>query len=49
MLTRKMRYFIGILLLAIIGYGIGYGIGKLLDKPSQAQLEAQSQPVPGFQ
>jgi hypothetical protein len=47
--NRKVRYAIGILLLALIGYGIGYGVGKLFDGPSDAQIEAQNQPIPSFQ
>lgn len=47
--NRKLRYLIGILILALIGYGIGFGVGKLFDGPSEAQIEAQSQPIPSFQ
>ncbi len=46
--NRKLRYVIGILLLALIGYGIGFVVGKLIDKPSDAQIQAESQPIPSF-
>jgi hypothetical protein len=49
MQSRKVRYLVGLLILALLGYGIGFGIGKLFDRPSEAQLEAQSQPIPSFQ
>lgn len=47
--NRKVRYIVGILLLALIGYGIGFAVGKLIDKPkSDAQIQAESQPIPSF-
>lgn len=48
MSQRKIRYIVGLLILAGIGYGLGYGLGELFDKPSEAQIEAQNQPIPSF-